>query len=122
STTTAANGTASGTATLPAAAGPASFTASSGALTPVTFNATGTAGAAATLTIVSGNNQTGVAGSSLAAPLVVRVADTNNNPISGATVTWSSGVSPPSTTTLANGTASGTATLPAAAGPATFTA
>jgi hypothetical protein len=69
-----------------------------------------------TITKVSGDNQTGTAGTALANALVVKVDDGNGNPQSGVTVnfTVSSGggsVSPTSAVTNANGEASTVLTL-----------
>jgi len=47
-----------------------------------------TKGSAQTLTIVSGNNQTGPAGGTLPTSLVATVTDACGNPVSGAQVTW----------------------------------
>jgi sugar lactone lactonase YvrE len=49
---------------------------------------TATAAVPASLTIVSGNNQTGPAGAALPNPLVVKVADSSGNPIAGVTVSF----------------------------------
>jgi len=62
--------------------------ASCGTLPVVTFTATTITGPPATLTIVSGNNQTAVAGTTLPLPLVVRVTDQNGNVVPGATVNF----------------------------------
>jgi hypothetical protein len=127
--TTNANGQASVTATLGAVTGSNTFTAAVAGLSgsPVSFVATGIAGAAASIALVSGNNQTAVAGAALAAPLVVRVADANGNPISGATVTWATTaggghVSAATSTTDSTGQASVIATTGTTAGSNTFTA
>ncbi len=58
---------------------------------PYQLRITGTAitiGAPTSVTAVSGNNQTGVAGTALAAPLVVAVMDANKNPVPGVSVTF----------------------------------
>jgi hypothetical protein len=83
-------------------AGPASLTATvagaNGSAVPATIN------------VVSGGRQLGLAGQTLAAPLVVEVLDAGGNPIPGTNVEWSGvrGASPaaPSSTTNANGQAS----------------
>ena len=54
----------------------------------ITFTATAQPGAAAALTIVSGNNTTATVGTA-APPLVVRVADQNGNAVASASVAWS---------------------------------
>src|SRR5262249_37624995 len=43
---------------------------------------------ATNLVLVSGNNQTGTAGQSLASPFVVKVTDANGNPVSGISVSF----------------------------------
>jgi len=78
-------------------------------------------GAAATIVLTSGNNQSGGRGMALASPFVVTVADTNGNPVSGtglsfALATVPSGatgqsLSVTSTTTATNGQASTILTL-----------
>ena len=73
-----------------------------------------------TVTLVSGNNQTGAVASPLPAPLVVQVTDAEGNPVSGVTVHWAAigggSVSSPTSVTDANGDASMTATLGTIAG------
>lgn len=85
------------------------------------------AGAAATLAMVSGDGQTGGAGVSLADPLVVRANDTYGNPVAGVAIAFAAAsgggsVNPASAQTAADGTASTVATLSAATGAETFTA
>jgi PKD repeat protein len=72
------------------AAGPQTTTASSQGLagSPVIFTHTATAGSAAGLTIVSGNNQTAVVGTQLPADLVVQLTDAEGNGVPGTAVTW----------------------------------
>jgi hypothetical protein len=53
-----------------------------------TFKASATAAAAAKLTLVSGNNQSGPAGQNLAAPLVAKVTDSYDNAKSGIPITF----------------------------------
>jgi adhesin/invasin len=84
------------------------------------FTATAGAGGASDIRIVSGDNQTGAAGSPLGAQLVVEVVDAGDNPIPGMTVTWSvesgdGSVSPASGPTDPAGRAATTWTL----GPST---
>ena len=74
-----------------------------------------------TLTMVSGNSQTGVQGQSLASPLTVLVTDANSNPVSGVTVTFTvtgggGTLSTGSVTTNSSGLASSTLTLGPTAG------
>ncbi|WKW13206.1 Ig-like domain-containing protein [Pseudogemmatithrix spongiicola] len=95
--------TLAGTATQNAVAGVATFAdlsvqkagtgyrleATSGTLQPDTSVAFSiTAASASQFAIVSGNEQTGVAGAALASPLTVVVRDGFGNPVSGASVTW----------------------------------
>jgi adhesin/invasin len=70
-------------------------------------------GAPANITMVDGNNQTGPAGAELARPLIVKVVDSRGSPVQGQTVTFElasdaagATVTPGTTTTLADGTAS----------------
>jgi adhesin/invasin len=117
-----------GSWTLGTAAGANSLTATSGTLSgsPVTFNATGTAGAATDITDNGGDGQSGTAGSALATPLSVLVTDNFGNPVSGFTVTWATpsggSLAPVSTQTNASGIASSTWTLGTAAGGQTASA
>jgi hypothetical protein len=107
-----------------------------------TFAASGSAGAPATLTRSSGNNQSAPAGASVAVNPAVLVQDANGNPVSGVTVGFSvtaggGTIQTSSTLTTAQGLASGgawtlgptaginnlTATVPGLAGsPAVFAA
>ncbi|MBK8004502.1 MAG: hypothetical protein IPK12_11345, partial [Gemmatimonadetes bacterium] len=66
------------------------LTATSGSLggSPVTFSATGTAGAATSLTKTQGDGQTVTVGSAVNTAPQVRVADAFGNPVSGAQVTF----------------------------------
>ncbi|MEO5666595.1 MAG: Ig-like domain-containing protein [Bdellovibrionota bacterium] len=95
--------------TLPATIGSLSLVASSAGLTSVTFTATSTSGSPASLTLVSGMNQTDVVGDTLA-PLVVLVRDSGGNAVSGATVDWA--------VTLGNGTLSATTSISGSDGKA----
>ena len=113
------------------APGTATFTVTGAAGGPIrTATASLTVTAAATpasFTIVSGNNQSGPAGSTLPNPLVVRVADGGGDPIAGVTVGFAvsaggGSVSPASATTAANGQAAAGWTLGSVVGPQTVTA
>lgn len=89
-----------------------------------TFRATASAGSASAVQVVSGNDQTAVAGQPLPADLVVRVVDGGGNPVAGAAVQWrvqsgGGSVSPNSGTTDASGQAAARWTLGAAAGAQT---
>jgi PKD repeat protein len=118
STTTNNQGRASVERTLGPAAGAQTTLATSEGLagSPVTFTHTATAGNAAGLSIVSGNNQTATAGSQLPADLVVRLVDGTGNGVPDAAVTWVVGlgggdVTPENGTTDAAGRASARLTL-----------
>jgi adhesin/invasin len=74
--------------TLGATAGTNIVVASAAGLPSVTFTATGTAGDAANVVAVSGNNQVAVVGTALVTRPTVRVTDASGNPVSGATVTF----------------------------------
>ena len=75
------------------------------------------------LVLVSGDGQTAAVGSALADSLVVRVADTQDNPVPGVEVTWAVGgggsISPASVTTDANGLAAAQRVLGSGSGPQT---
>jgi hypothetical protein len=91
----------------------------------VTFTATGSSLAVATIAIVSGNNQSAVVNQAFS-PFVVHVEDANGNPVEGARVDWtltgSGALSANPSTTDATGNASTTLTLGATAGPVSATA
>ena len=123
-TVTAANGQASVSRTLGPGAGQQKAQASAPGLagSPVTFTHTATAGSAAGVTKFSGDNQSALAGTELANPLVVQVLDAQQNPIPNRAVTWivtggGGSVSSENTTTDAQGHASTRLTLGPAAGP-----
>ncbi len=87
--TTNANGIATVTSwKLGPVAGANSVRASATGLPQVTFNAIGTAGAAAAVAIHAGDNQAAVAGTTVATQPTVRVTDAGGNPVPGATVTF----------------------------------
>ncbi|HEU4763093.1 MAG TPA: Ig-like domain-containing protein, partial [Gemmatimonadales bacterium] len=126
--TTAANGQASVSFTLGATAGTNNVKATvqeTGA--PVTFTETTLSGAAAAISLVSGNAQTDTVGATLPSPLVVRVADGSNNPVANAKVYWTriagtGTVSADSTVTNASGQSQITFALGATAGADTIRA
>ena len=95
-------------------------------IAPVTFNATGTAGPASSLVIVSGNGQAGAPGTTAALPLVVGVTDAGGNPVSGAVVTFATAnggsVTPAQSVTDAQGRAQSSFTRGSGAGTQTVTA
>ncbi len=124
--TTGASGIAAvGSWTLGTTAGANTLTASSAGLTGATFTATGVAGAAAAISIQSGDGGTATVASTRV--LEARVVDANGNPVQGHTVNWAAAtgggsVSVPASTTSAAGVASTTWTLGTAAGAQTATA
>ena len=133
-TTTDVSGHASSTLTLGNKVGSYTVTATSGSLTgsPVTFTATATVGSAATISLTSGNNQSGQISTSLAFPFVVTVTDAGSNPVSGVSVTFAIATTPggaagqvlstTTTTTDVSGHASSTLTLGDKVGSYTVTA
>jgi hypothetical protein len=79
-------------------------------LAPVILTATAETGPPALLVKVSGDQQSGVVGTLLDAPLVVRVTDTQGNPVAGSTITFGAAsgdgsVFPMQVTSDSNGTA-----------------
>src|SRR5439155_1514404 len=131
SQTTNASGVATvGSWTLSPTAGQNTLTASSGTLSgsPVTFSATGTVGAAATIAANSPTSQTAPAGTAVSSPPSVLVKDANGNPVAGVAVTFAVApgngtITGASQTTNASGVATvGSWTLSATAGPNTLTA
>ena len=140
--TTNASGQVTITATANTTAGTYSVTATAnGVSTGATYTLTNTAGTAKTVTATSGSGQSVALNTAFANPLVATVTDTNNNPVSGVSVTFtapSSGAgatfNPTTGTTNAAGqvtvtatanTTSGTYSVSATAAgvltPATFT-
>jgi len=109
--------------------GPGTFEAVIGAThVSVPFQFLVTPGAASTVQITQGNNQTGAPGQTLPLALVVHVTDSGGNTVKGATVAWQ--VVTPGTVTLSNvvgvtdsnGNASALATLGSVGGVAQVTA
>ena len=128
-----------GSWTLGTSAGANSLSATSGSLTAAVFTATGTVGAAASVTKTAGDNQTAEDGTTLPIAPAVTVRDAAGNPVSGVTVIFAVGTGGGSLTggtqvTNASGVATvgswtlgtiGQNTLTATAGtlpPVTFTA
>jgi alpha-tubulin suppressor-like RCC1 family protein len=97
--------------TLGSVIGVQNVTAGIGGHAPVTFAATSAAPSTPTfVTIVSGNNQTGVVGTVLPESLAVRVTDQNGINVAGVTVTWTvtgggGSISPATSTTASSGLA-----------------
>jgi adhesin/invasin len=111
-----ANGRAATQWTLGASAGTNTAQAIVSGVGEATFSATAAAGTPSEIRVVSGNDQTGQAGTRLPAALVVQVLDDADNPVSGAVVTWrvesgGGAVSPTSGPTGADGQASTSWTL-----------
>jgi protocatechuate 3,4-dioxygenase beta subunit len=127
SATSDSSGRASGVWTLGSVTGAQLVTLTIPGLPLVVFSATATPGAADTLAIVTGNNQSGTVSTTLGSPLVVRAVDANGNPETGLTVIFAiaSGggvVNPTIATTDVNGRATANWTLGAAPGAQTVTA
>ena len=125
STATNAQGQASVTWTIGSVAGAnnngVDATASGLSGSPVSFAASATADAPTSISLVSGDAQTGTVGQSLSQPLVVLTEDQFGNPTSGVSVQWTAtagggSVSASSTPTDAQGQASVTWTLGTVAG------
>ncbi len=126
STTTGTDGTAVNTFTFGTTTGISTISASFSGGPPLQFKITATAGAAAQLLIVSGNNQSANAGANVAIAPSVRLVDQFNNPVSGsvafAATTGGGSVTGSPATTDATGLATlGSWTL-GPAGPQTLTA
>jgi plastocyanin len=127
STTTDNSGAATVTWTLGTAAGPQTAQAalSGAAGSPVTFNATANAGAAAELSKFSGDEQQGQTNSELANPLVAKVSDEFGNGVAGVPVGWATTgatLSAAAVPTDASGNSAVRLTLGSTAGPITITA
>ncbi|MEO5873115.1 MAG: carboxypeptidase regulatory-like domain-containing protein [Gemmatimonadaceae bacterium] len=113
SATTDAAGRASTSLTLGQDAGPYQFEVTSSPATPTLVTATAAAAPAANIAFLAGNSQTGVVGTTLPQPVVVRVTNRFGAPVGGATVNWSTsgGGGTPATAssiTASDGTASTT--------------
>lgn len=123
STRTGADGRTSVRRTLGPAAGRQMTLAAADGLagSPVTFVHTALAGSASRVVVVSGDEQSAEAGSTLPAPIVVQVLDAEDNPVAGRAVSWvitggGGSVDPTSSTTGEDGRASTTWTLGGAPG------
>jgi plastocyanin len=99
----------------------ASATLSGAAGSPVTFNATATAGPPFNLSMVSGSGQTAILNGNFANQLRVLVTDQFDNPVQGVAVNFAGSggimVDNPTTNTGINGTATATIIGAATAGP-----
>jgi hypothetical protein len=87
-TTNAAGIATSGIFTANATVGVYTVTATAGALGPINFALTNMVGAASAIATVSGTPQSATISTSFAAPLVAKVTDAGNNPVSGVVVTF----------------------------------
>lgn len=124
-----ADGVASSTWLLGNAAGAqtARATVTGAAGSPVTFNATAAAGAAAILADAGGNGQTGEINTQLALPLRAKVTDLFGNPVAGTSVNWTvdagdATTSAPTAASDATGISQVTVQLGPTAGPITIVA
>ena len=117
--TTNSTGTATTIYTLPQTAGTYSLTATSPGYTTATLSEIAVAGPATTISVISGSSQSGTVGTILPLPLTVQAKDTFGNNVSGASITFSDSYggsfSPNPATTISNGEASTTFTLPTSA-------
>ncbi len=123
---TGSNGIASSTYTLPSTAETVTVTASATNYSSATFTETSTP-AVATVTVVSGGKQSGIVGTVLPLPIVVKAKNSSGVIVVGAPITFAdSGLngtfSPNPAITGSNGQASTTFTLPTAAKIMTVTA
>jgi adhesin/invasin len=126
---TGANGQAQASLTVGTVAGTDNntVTVTSAGLQGVSFTASVTAGAPASIAAVSGDGQSGVVASILSAPLVVKVTDQYSNPVPNATVSFAvspggATVNPSSAKTDTQGRAQATLTLGTAAGSVSVSA
>jgi adhesin/invasin len=126
---TGANGLAAAERVLGAIAGAQSAQAAVDGFSgsPITFTHTAVPANPTVLVLVSGDDQTAPGGFEVAEDLVVRLEDDNGNGIGSRPITWVVGagagsVTPPSTTTSANGLATTRWTLPNAVGSFTVSA
>ena len=120
------NGNVSTSYTVPKATGTYTISISASGFGIMTTTATATAGAPAKLIASSGGGQTGAAGSNLAKPIVVEVADALGNRVSGVTVNFTATKgavpNPSAAVTNVNGLASTILQLPTSVGKITVTA
>jgi hypothetical protein len=113
--TTNANGYASTRWTLGPSAGSNLLNAVYSGVPSVPFTATATTDVPTTIVLNGGDNQSGAVGSTLAAPLSVKVTDGNGNAVANVTVTWTANdggsVSAPTSSTNSSGIAQVSRTL-----------
>lgn len=124
---TSADGIASTAWTLGTTSGAqtASATLAGATGSPVTFTATAAAGAAASLSKLSGDNQSGQISTQLAAPVQAKVSDPFGNGVQGVSVAWAATGGTVSAATVPSDAAGASAvnvTLGSTAGPITITA
>lgn len=87
--TTDATGKASTTVTFGNTSGTVTVVATAnGVSTPATFSLTANPDVAASLLVVSGNNQSAAVGTSLTTALVAKAVDQFGNPVAGVTIDW----------------------------------
>lgn len=113
--------------TLPKIAKTVTITCTATGFVKSTFTEVGIAGPVSRAVLISGNNQSALVSTQLAAPLVMKVYDPFNYGIPGITVTFSDGgaggsFSPASVITGSTGSASTLYTVPSTAGKYTITA
>ncbi len=125
--TTSSKGTASTTYVAGTKSGAVTLTASVAGITPASFSLTINPGPASAINVTSGNNQTTMAGTAFAQPIVATVVDKYNNPVPGVQVNFSDGgadgvFSSPKVTADANGNVSTTYTASTKSGGVTLTA
>ncbi len=125
SAVTNSSGSVSTSYTVPKKAGTYSLTASGTGFGNATLTATATAGSAIKVIAFGGAKQTGVAGSTLANPLVAQAQDAYKNGVAGITVSFTANKgaipSPATSVTDANGMARATLQLPTTVGTITVT-
>jgi len=116
------SGIVSTTYTLPTKLGTYTVTANAAGFQAATFSETATAALASGLSAISGRAQTGIAGTMLPAPLVVKVRDSFGNGIAGVPVTFSDkGIGGQFSATPVITDSTGRATVTYTAGPTTGT-
>jgi adhesin/invasin len=112
------NGQAALTATFGMTLGPGTLTATTGNLTPITFNFT-TGTLSTNISTISGDNQSAAPYAAFSFPLTVQISQANGSPAPYANITWSllSGVSVMLGATTGAADSSGMASITVTAGP-----